>query len=51
MCLPKALAAEPFIEYFLLTLIQEEMNENSNRFLQSTAFMNMLIPLPNEATK
>jgi hypothetical protein len=31
-----------------LTLIQEEMNENSNRFLQSTAFMNLLIPVPSE---
>jgi len=28
-----------------LTLIQEQMNENANRFLQSTAFMNMLIPI------
>ena len=31
-----------------LTLIQEEMNENPNRFLQSTAFMNLLIPVPSE---
>ncbi|TAE69638.1 MAG: hypothetical protein EAZ85_12765 [Bacteroidetes bacterium] len=31
-----------------LTLIQEEMNENPNRFLQSTAFLNMLIPAQNE---
>ncbi len=34
-----------------LTLIHEEMNENSNRFLQSTAFMNMLIPVPSEKDK
>jgi hypothetical protein len=31
-----------------LTLIQEEMNENPNRFLQSTVFMNMLISKPIE---
>lgn len=34
-----------------LTLIQEGMNENSNRFLQSTVFMNMLIPVPTEKVK
>lgn len=34
-----------------LTLIQEEMEANPNRFLQSTAFLNMVIPLPNEVTQ
>jgi len=31
-----------------LTLIQEEMKENPNRFLQSTAFLNMLISVSKE---